>query len=470
MSSNEIKPINTNKDRRYLDQDYIKRQVSIIKNASENAKLRQDYYSAHDENVLYSIEIIEKFLRKTHRLCYGGQAINAHLPAKYKFYNPDYSIPDYDFFTPSQIPDIRLIIKELREAGFEEISVREGMHEGTLKVYVNYIPVADITEMDPAMYKVLSDRDFVSDGISYMDASTLRMLMYLELSRPHGEVSRWQKVFERLLLFNEFVPQRPCHVKNPFRFLKHKSNGLTEPQINYTIQYLVENKLIFAGADLINVFDNALKTHNANIDWIVSSKKPIIFYSSQPQKDAKRLIDEFKRLDSKSPAFKIKLDDSGDVDLVPTITTIIKGKTPLIFIINQTACHSYFNVPIRITDHQQKVLKIASIDTLITLFFSLGLMQPKYFSIGSMECLANKLVDLSTKTRDKSNEFIFPFISIKCMGHQTSLPSLIRQKVTRITSKKDIVKKILEEAKLIKKRRSVRHKKAHKSRFYQYPS
>ena len=31
------------------------------------------------------------------------------------------------------------------------------------------------------------------------------MLMYLELSRPRGEVGRWPKVFERLSLFNEFV-------------------------------------------------------------------------------------------------------------------------------------------------------------------------------------------------------------------------------------------------------------------------
>jgi hypothetical protein len=189
----------------YFDKKQFQKQLAIIKQASELAQQKTDYVSAHDDHILRAIEVVEEFLRKKHRLCYGGQAINAHLPAKYKFYDPEYSIPDYDFFTPDQDNDIRLIVKDLRKAGFEEISAREGMHEGTVKIYVDYIPVADITEIHPDLYRILSKREFRIDGISYMDANTLRMLMYLELSRPRGEVSRWPKVYERLLLFNEFA-------------------------------------------------------------------------------------------------------------------------------------------------------------------------------------------------------------------------------------------------------------------------
>ncbi len=63
--------------------------------------------------------------------------------------------------------------------------------------------------------------------------------------------------------------------------------------------------------------------------------------------------------------------------------------------------------------------------------------------MGSLECLANHLVQISVKARRNSEKFIFPFISIKCAGHQTSLPSLIRAKVRRITSKKQELKKLL---------------------------
>jgi hypothetical protein len=63
--------------------------------------------------------------------------------------------------------------------------------------------------------------------------------------------------------------------------------------------------------------------------------------------------------------------------------------------------------------------------------------------MGSMECLANKLVQVSIKARENPDDFIFPFISIKCSGHQTSLPSLIRAKVKRITQKKEEIKDLL---------------------------
>ena len=121
----------------HLETDRVKQQIEIIKRASDLAQSKIDFDSAHNEQVLKSIEVIETFLRKKHRICYGGQAINAYLPAKYKFYDPEYSIPDYDFFTPSQMSDLQQIASELTKAGFTEIAAREGMHEGTIKIYVD---------------------------------------------------------------------------------------------------------------------------------------------------------------------------------------------------------------------------------------------------------------------------------------------------------------------------------------------
>ena len=147
----------------YFDKSKFQKQLEIIKQVSEIAQQRIDYASAHDDHIVHAVEVVENFLRKKHRLCYGGQAINAHLPAKYKFYDPEYSIPDYDFFTPTPDSDIALIVNDLRKAGFTDISAREGMHEGTTKIYVEYIPVADITEIDASLYRILSKREFRSD-------------------------------------------------------------------------------------------------------------------------------------------------------------------------------------------------------------------------------------------------------------------------------------------------------------------
>jgi len=436
-------------DSELFDKKRFQKQLDIIIERSERAKDIIDSISAHDDSVIRSIEIVEKFLRKKHRLCYGGQAINAHLPAKYKFYDPDRSIPDYDFFTPQQNNDIDTIIKDLKKAGFDEISAREGMHEGTIKIYVNYVPVADLTAIDPKLYKILSKREFKIDGISYLDANTLRMLMYLELSRPKGEVTRWPKVFERLSLFNEFIPVKPCRISNePFR------GSITHKQLQFTINYIIKNKRIFAGADLLDFYNTSLRSKKLDTEWIFTTNKPIIFFSQEPENDAAIISSEFSVTDKK---ITIKSYSSKGVELIPSMKIICQGKKSIVFIIQQVACNSYFNIPIT----NNKVIRIASMDNLITLYFSLGIVDSKFFDMGSMECLANKLVDISLKARNNPSNFPLPFISIKCDGHQPSLPSLIREKVKRITQKKQHPKDLPIELRNVK---TVKNKNKNKNK------
>ncbi len=408
-------------------------QMQIIKSASEVAQKKIDYHSAHSVETVNAIHVVEDFLRKKHRLCYGGQAINAHLPSKYKIYDPELSVPDYDFFTPDQMSDIKILVKELQQAGFSEISAREGMHEGTVKIYVNFIPVADMTSLDPKLYKILSKREYKYDGISYLDANTLRMLMYLELSRPRGEVERWPKIFERLALFNEFVPVTKCVGENRANVNK-KSEIMTEEQSEFVMNYIIEHKRVFAGADLVGYYGTSFSKIKKSGQWLVKNRKPVIFYSPDPENDAKLLRAEFNSLNGQV-ATSIKKVSTKSADLIPPLYFLIKEKKVAVIIVGQTACHSYFNIPVM----NDKILRIASTDTLITLYFSLGLLNNKYMNFGAMECLANEMVLISTKARSKAGAFPFPFISIKCSGYQTSLPSLIREKVKRITLKKKLM-------------------------------
>jgi hypothetical protein len=426
-----------------LDTDAFKVQLDRIKQASEMAQQKLDYYSAHDDQVLLSISVVERFLKKKHRICYGGQAINAYLPTKYKFYDPESSIPDYDFFTPSHEADIEEITTALIKAGFEEISVREGMHEGTLKIYVNFIPVADLTAIDPKLYRLLSKRASRINEITYLDANSLRMLMYLELSRPRGEVGRWQKVFERLMLFNEFVSVKDC---TPDSVLLQ--NKLTLEEVQLTIDYIIKEKRLFAGADLLSFYETSLIKKSRSTQWIVSHKKPILFLSSNARDDAKHLLAEFQAIHDKD--VKIKFYSYKGLDYLPGVFVLHESNQPLVIIIQQAACHSYYTLPIK----KKQSLRIATLDTLITLYFSLGFINTSFFNMNSMECLANHFVQLSIKGRKMNGQFVFPFISISCSGHQTTLPSLIRAKVKRVTEKKKKIKNMMKRKTLSKKRLS----------------
>lgn len=447
-------------------------QIQRIKKAAEMAQKKIDYAVAHNEHILQAIDVVEAFLKKKHRLCYGGQAINAHLPDKYKFYDPERTIPDYDFFTPQPDQDIRALVQDLKRAGFQEISAREGMHEGTVKIYVDYVPIADITSLDPALYRILSKRELRVNGISYMDSYSLRMMMYLELSRPRGEVERWPKVYERLLLLNSFASKRPCQPRS----LTH---SLSPSQVEYVLQWVIQKHRVFAGLDLVDVYRQSLRRRSKRMDWLVHTKKPILFYSATPEEDMTEIREGLLELATTStasaPSYTIRTEKrAGGGELLPTMTVLYQEKQPLLFIVHQSACHSYFQLPLspssftRSTSHRRFVpstLRIASIDTLITLYFSMALLGAKYLDMGSMECLANQLIGLSIQMRTRPKDSPFPFISLNCAGHQTSITSLIRAKVRRMTERKARLKTVLDldRSLALSARRTVKAKKPSKT-------
>ncbi len=440
--------------------DAIQDQIRRIQQAAELAQEKIDFATAHNEDILYAVEIVEQFLKRKHRLCYGGQAINAHLPDRYKFYDPKRSIPDYDFFTPAPEQDLRQLVNDLKKAGFQEISAREGIHEGTVKLYVDYVPVADMTEMEPALYRILSKREARFDGISYVDANTLKMMMYLELSRPRGEVDRWPKVYERLMLLNLFSRTHST------RRLTLPTHTLTQEQTERILQWTVQRQRVFAGLDLVSVYRQALQKHKKNTEWIVRSRHPILLYSPMPADDATEIQNLLESTDTSPTRYRIE-HKKGHADILPAITTILRDKRPVVFLIHQTACHSYYQYPLRSTTHQHQhqhqhqhtpTIRVASVDTLITLYFSIALLNLKM--LPSMEALAQQLVEISIQMRKKPKDSPFPFISLNCAGHQTTLTSLIRAKVQRMTQRKARLKEILDPTRSLdiagKTRQSIR--------------
>ena len=410
----------------HFDKDKFKTQLERISQIADDAQKRIDFESAHNPDVLKSIEVVETFLRRKGRLCYGGQAINAHLPAKYKFYDPKYNVPDYDFFTPDQANDIKELVNDLREAGFSEISDREGMHEGTTKLYVNYIPVADLTAIDERLYKLLSDREYKSNGISYMDSNTLRLLMYLELSRPKGEVERWSKVYERLLLLNEFSPAKHCRPNQ-----KKFPRGIMSPkEVDAIMDFVIQEQRVLAGADLIGFYKHSFGKKQPSAKWLLHSRQPIFFYSPDLAADSKHFTYELQHTSSKK-TYVTKVEALGG-DLIPNMTIFLRNNVPFLIILSESACHSYYNVPV----YENKFLRIATIDTLVTAFFGLALLKYKFMSLRALECVANELVEISYRARSNPDVFPFPFVSLICSGHQKALPSLIREKVKRIKKKR----------------------------------
>ncbi len=146
------------REKSYREEIKLEKQLDQVEEVVDVIQDKLDYESAHNQEVLQGIKIVEEFLRKTGRVCYGGSAMNVHLPKKYKFYDPEKTIPDYDFFTPDSASDIEYLTGLLKAEGFVDIGVTPGMHEGTTKVFLNYIPIADISQISSELYNLFEGR------------------------------------------------------------------------------------------------------------------------------------------------------------------------------------------------------------------------------------------------------------------------------------------------------------------------
>ena len=181
-------------------------ELAIMRHAIDNANIIQGRDKIASDEIKKIIDIVEKFLRKKQLICYGGTAINNILPLEDQFYNKDIEMPDYDFYSTNALNDAKELTEIYVSLNFIEVEAKSGQHHGTYKVFVNFIPIADITYMPIELFKAIKKEAIKVEGILYAPPNLLRMGMYLELSRPAGNTTRWEKVLKRLILLTKHYP------------------------------------------------------------------------------------------------------------------------------------------------------------------------------------------------------------------------------------------------------------------------
>ena len=128
-------------------------ELAILRHAvDENEKIKGQRIATGDD-IKKMVEIVEDFLVKKKCICYGGTAINNILPKQDQFYNREFEIPDYDFFTPNALDDAKELADIFYKAGYLDVEAKSGVHHGTYKVFVNFIPMADVTYMHPELFE-----------------------------------------------------------------------------------------------------------------------------------------------------------------------------------------------------------------------------------------------------------------------------------------------------------------------------
>lgn len=403
---------------------YAEKELDILRLAVDKAEKRSDKKAANAPQVKKIIAEVELFLRQRKLICYGGTAINNILPQHDQFYDKSLEIPDYDFYSPTALKDAKDLADIYHKKGFPDVEAKSGVHHGTYKVYVNFIPVADISQLPNDLFKTMKREAISVNGILYAPPNFLRMAMYLELSRPKGDVSRWEKVLKRLILLNKNHP-----LKNPKCDEATFQRSMDSP--------LSENK--GREVDIYNIVKNTFM----NQEVIFFGGFANTLYSKyMPSKLKKKMV--------KSPDFDIlatepkivctivkeRLQDEGieNVEIIKHqgVGEIIAphyevriGKDTVSFVYEPLACHSYNVIKIN-----GRPIKIATIDTMLSFYLAFLYTNRPYYDTDRLLCMSQYLFKVQQKNRLQQKGLLRRF-SISCYGTQSTLESMRQEKTDK---------------------------------------
>ena len=399
-------------------------ELAILRTAVDKAEEKQGKQTANSPEIKRIITIVENFLRKKHLICYGGTAINNILPKQDQFYNKDIEIPDYDFYSSNALNDAKELVDIYVENGFQEVEAKSGQHHGTYKVFVNFIPVADITSLPKDLFSAIKKESIKVAGILYAPPNLLRMGMYLELSRPAGDVSRWEKVLKRLTLLNK---HHPLIGKQCFQIEFQRKMGHNEfsDKIYDNIQHtLIDQGVVFFGGYALSMYSQYMpkklrhKLHKIP-DFDVLSEEPLL--TAQIVKE--RLTD----IDVKNVKI-VKRPGIGEI-IAPNYEIKVDEDT-VAFIYQPLACHSY-----NIIKDGGYTIKIATIDTMLSFWLAFLYANRPYYDKDRILCMANYLFKVQEKNRLTQKRLLKRF-SINCMGHQETVEEMRAEKAEKFAELK----------------------------------
>ena len=390
-------------------------ELAILRHAVDQSEERKGKQIAQSADVHDIIRILEDFLRKKKCVCYGGTAINNILPKHEQFYDRDVEIPDYDFFSIHALDDAKELADEYYVAGYTEVEAKAGMHHGTYKVYVNFIPVADITVMHPVIYKSIQREAIIKDGIYYAPPNYLRMAMYLELSRPEGDVSRWEKVLKRINLLNKHYPLRPKKALcDTIDFQRQMDSSADQSE---TIYYLVRDLLIdhdtvFFGGYATSLYSKYMPENRQRQVYKIPD---FDVFAEDPEDVAQSIKAQLKT----QGYHKIKIVRHPPLgEIIPEhFELIVEGET-IAMLYRPMSCHSYNKIMVG-----DKEIRIATIDTMLSLYLAFIYAEKPYFNKDRILCMSMFLFDVEQNNRLNQRGLLRRF-TLNCYGKQETLEDI----------------------------------------------
>ena len=402
------------------------KEIQILREAIDKADKFISKRVVRSKIIKDILKVIENFIKKKKLLLYGGTAINNILPKYDQFYDPNYDIPDYDFFSTNAIDDAKELADLYAKKGFSDVEAKAGIHIGTYKVFVNFIPIADITQMNETIYNNLKKDQIIRNGLCYTPPNYLRMSCYLELSRPAGDISRWEKVLKRLTLLNKHYPikTKNCNV-NKFINIFNNKNIDKKELFALVKNAIMKDGLVFFGGYAIHLYGKYISSVEKSV-FIDTPNFDVL--STTPKLSTEKLVETLKaNIDDDITYEKI----NGIDDIIPEHYIVKVNKIHIITIYQTQACYNFNTIK-----ENNNTIKIATIDTMLSFYLAFLYIDKPYYNSERILCMAEYLFRVQARNRFKQTGVLKRF-TFKCYGKQHTLQDIRAEKAQIFKKLKD---------------------------------
>ena len=392
-------------------------EINLIKDAVEYSEKIKSMVMNQSKDIEDILGVVEKFIKKKKLICYGGTAINNILPKKFQFYDKKVDIPDYDIYSTTPLEDSKELADIYAKKGYSNVEVRTSIHAGTYKVSVIFISIVDITYMDEPTFNQMKKDAVVLDDITYAPVNYLRMSMYKELSRPNGDISRWEKVFKRLNLLNNSYPMKN-KLCDKIKFdavgdvldvdIAKKEKDLFE----IVKDILIKNKSVFVGEFAASLYGKYMSKEHKDRFLKNKERFHIETLSDDPLAYTKIVKAELK----KKGYDHIKIEEREPIGhIIDVHYEITVNDIPVCLIYKSEGCYNYNTIK-----REKKDVRVATIDTIMTFLLAAMYTGRPYYNNDKLLCIAQYLFIIQIKNR-LANRGLLKRFTLDCIGYEQTL-------------------------------------------------
>ena len=399
--------------------NYIKTEEDLINDNIKKSNILHRVTLYNINNIKKLINDIENFIINNDLLCYGGSAINMILPENDKIYNYEVDTPDYDVYSNNSYEKAKHFANYLYKNGYNVEVKHSSVHKDVFKIYINNKNLIDVTQIERNLFNELKKYMVVlNNGIKIIPINYLRMNMYVELSKPLSDTSRWLKISSRLALLNKYYSIKSEHCEKDIIY-----NDIDNKQYvklyNLLVNLFVKHKSVFIGDFSMSFYYNYMSKHH--VDILKKYKKKIEIISENPEK----YINKINIMVNKSNINNVTITKEEIYNKHFSYSYKIDVK-------NETICmifipSSCFNYNVILKDNKE--YRIATIFTMMTHLLSCIYTGKSFYNNNYLYCCAQYLFIIYMKKKNRMEQTgILNNYSLMCIGKEKTIVDMIEER------------------------------------------